>query len=304
MKELEMFVRYMSSRGMSENTIKAFPSYIRQFLDLLEVETIDDLKELKLSNFQAYLEALQEDGNSVSTRNCKLSAVKAFFRYLEENDFIDKNIAERVKHSKMQQRVSVQPTREEAKKILDSVKSRPKLFALYTLLMNSGLRIEECLTLRLQDFRDGCVYVIGGKGGKDRIVPLNETASSCLANYIVNHRKVWTKEMLAERHGGDKKLVKKALESSNLIFLGKNGLRMYNSNLNVSLDRTAKDCGIDAEKVHPHAFRHYFANEFVKQGGRVNELQSILGHASLKTTQIYFENDITSIQKTVSAMSF
>lgn len=304
MEKLDMFIRYMNIMGRSKNTIKQFPRYIEEFSDVTKATTVEDYKVLKLSDFESYLEALQEKGNSDATRNTKLSAVKSFFKYLSDNDLIDKNIADRVNHSKTQKKLSVQPTREEAKKILDSVKRKPKLHTLYTLLMNSGLRIEEALSLRIQDFRDGCIFVINGKGGKDRVVPINSKAQERLQKYIATERKVWSRESLVERHNGDKKLVQKAWEDKDLIFLGKNGLRMFNSNVNASMDYTAERCNISKDKVHPHAFRHYFANEFVKQGGRVQDLQSQLGHASLKTTQIYFDNDTTQVQKAMNGMTF
>jgi integrase/recombinase XerD len=170
--------------------------------------------------------------------------------------------------------------------------------------MNSGLRIEECLSLRLGDFRDGCLLIRQGKGHKDRIVPLNSYCVDLLTKYITKQRKVWTKEELMSRHNDDKRFVKEALQDSDLIFIGRNGLRMYNSNLNISLKRTAKVCGLDKSVVHPHSFRHYFATQFVNQGGDVTELQKILGHSSLKTTQIYFETNMDKVKATMARMSF
>jgi site-specific recombinase XerD len=304
MKELDMFVRNMTITGKSGKTIKQFSNYIEEFFEILKISTLEDLSALTLSDFDLYLEFLQNKGNGDSTRNTKLSGIKSFYKYLNDNEIIDKNVAERVKHSKTQKKVSVQPTKEEAKKILQSVKHKPKLFALYTLLMNSGLRIEEALSLRLGDIRDGCIYVINGKGGKDRLVLINSTAVETLEKYIATYRKSWDRDSLMERHNGNLKRVKQALEDSDLIFLGKNGLRMYNSNLNVSMDYTAKVCNISPDKVHPHAFRHYFANEFIRQGGNIQELKSQLGHESIATTQLYFKTDISAIQRTMSTMSF
>lgn len=304
MKELTMFLNNLKVRGKEQKTVDQYKSHIMEFFSILEISTIEDLKKIVVQDFDTYLLDLQDRGNGDSTRNAKLSAVKSMYKYLCNNDLLDKNIAERIEHSKTAKKISVQPTREEAKIILDSVKHKPKLFTLYTLLMNSGLRIEEALTLKVQNFRENCIFVIDGKGGKDRIIPLNSTACATLENYITNHRKVWTKEMLVERHKGDSKLVEKALKDTDLVFLGKNGQRMFNSNINICLHNTAEVCGIDVAKVHPHAFRHYFANEFVGQNGKVNELQTLLGHESLTTTQIYFKNDVNKLKKTMETMSF
>ena len=302
MKELEMYQNYLKSRGKSANTLRAFTTNINEFLEITNSKTIEDLNEIKVVDMNSYLITLQNKGNGDSTRNAKVSAVKSFFKFLNKIELMDRNVAEKIDLSKVASKPSVQPTREEAKKILDSVKSRPKLFVLYTLLMNSGMRIEECLQLRIKDFRDNRLYVLG-KGNKYRTIPLNNYAVQVLQKYIDKQRKQWTKEMLMERHH-DADIVAQAMKDNDLIFLGKNGFRMFNNNLNVSLTRTAKICGISKDKVHPHAFRHYFANEFVEQGGRVNELQTILGHSSIKTTQIYFNTNLTQVQNTMNAMSF
>ena len=304
MKEIAMFVENLKVRGKSPATLRTFPANINEFCKMMEVDSFEKLATLKVADYNRYLSMLEDNGNGANTRNTKLSAVNSFCEFLVKIDLLDKNVIGKVDRAKTPSRISIQPTPEEAKLILNSVKRRPKLFTLYSLLMNSGLRIEECLMLRLSDFRDGMIMVRGGKGDKDRIVPLNASCTELLTNYIENHRKVWTKEMLMERHDGDKKMVMRATEDSDLIFLGKNGLRMYNNNLNVSLTHTAEVCGLDKSVVHPHAFRHYFATEFVKQGGDVTQLQKILGHASLKTTQIYFETNMDKIKETMSRMSF
>lgn len=303
MKELEMFQKYLINSGKSPKTLEAFTTNIKEFFVLTDVKTLEDLIAMKVVDFNLYLNKLQDKGNGDSTRNAKLSAVKSFFKFLNKIEIMEKNIAEKIDMSKIAQKDSVQPTREEAKRILKSVENRPKLYVLYSLLMNSGMRIEECLSLRIKDFRENCLFV-KGKGNKYRTIPINSFAVETLTNYIQNQRKSWTREMLVERHNGDEELIKKALDDSDLIFLGKNGLRMFNSNINVSLDRTAKVCGVSREKVHPHAFRHYFANEFVAQGGKVNELQKILGHTLINTTQIYFNTNISTIQETMSVMNF
>jgi integrase/recombinase XerD len=304
MKQLEMFVDYMKNSGKSKHTIKLFPRYIKEFFEIMEVETISDFKALKIADYYKYLQELENNGNGNNTRNTKLSAINSFGEYCLRMEFIDKNVAKLVDRSKTPQRISIQPTKEQAKAILKAVRRRPKLVALYTLLMNSGIRIEECLSLRLSDFREGCLFILGGKGNKDRIVPLNDQCVSILQNYIDKHRIQWSRQDLTERHDGNKKLVSQGLQDADLIFLGKNGLRMYNSNLNASLTNTAKVCGLDKSVVHPHAFRHYFATEFVNQGGDVTELQKILGHNSLKTTQIYFETNVNKIKATMGRMSF
>jgi len=304
MKEFEMFLANLKNRGKATNTLSAFSRNTTEFFKLMNIEVLADLKAMKTIDFNTYLEILENKGNGASTRNAKLSAVNSFCEYLVKIDLLDKNMVRTVDRAKVPSRVSVQPTKEEAQKILNKVKRRPKLHTLYTVLMNTGLRIEECLSLRLSDFRDGYVMVRGGKGDKDRLVVLNESCEDILKNYILNDRKSWTKEELTERLKGDKRLIAKAVANADLIFLGKNGLRIYNSNLNASLTKTAKDCGLDKSIVHPHAFRHYFGTQFVKQGGDVTELQKQLGHSSIKTTQIYFDVDTVKVQETMSRMSF
>ena len=309
MKELQMFQNYLKNKGKAEGTLKMFTANILEFFEITNCKNLEDLIALKVVDFNTYLDFLQNKGNGNATRNAKLSAVKSFFKFLNKIEVMEKDVASKIDLSKIASKPSVQPTRVEAKKILESVKNRPKLLTLYTLLMNSGMRIEECLNLRLKDFRDNRLYVLG-KGNKYRTIPLNDHAVATLQNYIANQRKQWTKEMLVERHydkantAKSAQFVEQAMEDSDLIFLGKNGLKLLNSNLCVSLDKTAEDCGLPKEKVHPHAFRHYFANEFVGQGGRVNELQTILGHTSIKTTQIYFNTNLDKLQNTVNAMNF
>ena len=127
MKELELFVNHLRVRGKSPNTIRAFSGNINEFFSIMEIKNLSDLESLRRIDFEKYLSILESKGNGSTTKNAKLSAVNSFFEFLMKNEIIEKNVVKTVDRAKTPIRHSVQPTRDEAKIILKSVKNRPQL---------------------------------------------------------------------------------------------------------------------------------------------------------------------------------
>jgi site-specific recombinase XerD len=111
MKELEMFVTYMKTTGKSENTLKAFPSHIKEFFDLVGVSQLSELESLTVADYNKYLKDLADKGNGANTRNAKLSAVNSFCEYLVKMDLLIKNTTKKIDRAKIPKKVSIQPTK-------------------------------------------------------------------------------------------------------------------------------------------------------------------------------------------------
>jgi integrase/recombinase XerD len=122
-------------------------------------------------------------------------------------------------------------------------------------------------------------FLVKGKGGRDRIVPVGDWVIPYLMEYLTASRP----RLINSR------------EPSDLLFVSKNGRRIINCNLNTLIGKYAKKAGLES-RITPHSFRHACATHLLKAGADIRYVQELLGHAQLSTTQIYTKIDITTLK--------
>jgi integrase/recombinase XerD len=169
-------------------------------------------------------------------------------------------------------------TRDEARRLIEAAGARDgargaRLGAMIELLYASGLRISELTALPLAPFIQEAAYlIVKGKGGKERLAPLNESARSAVRAYLA-HRASF---------------LPKGVKSSPWLFPSRGrGGRLTPRRFAQLLDEAALDAGLDPGKVSPHVLRHAFATHLLEGGADLRVVQTLLGHADIATTQIY-----------------
>lgn len=260
-------------KGLSKNTIESYASDLNQLSKWLSSKdkTMKACTEIDINMFLA--EKIKK-GNLSTSINRSLSSIKSFFNWLTYNSIIKINPSELIESPKIGRKLPINISEEDVEKILCAPDlSSPygiRDKAMLELLYATGLRISELINLKFNeiDFKRGIVK-IAGKGGKERIVPVGETALSWLTDYIDNIRQ----DLIAENENV-------------YLFLNNRGKQLSRKSCWSIINNYSK-ASLDSKTISPHSLRHAFATHLLNHGADLRSVQMLLGHSSLSTTQIY-----------------
>lgn len=221
-----------------------------------------------------------------STIARKLSVVRTFLRFCEDNGLIGSSPAVGVSSPKLPRRLPQVLSPEQMAGLLEAMEGKKPLElrdkALFELIYSSGLRCQEALDLRLRDVSfDSCEIRAKGKGRKVRVVPVGEVALKALQNYLRDGR-----NRLA---GGD--------TQEDHLFISRNGLPLSSSDVQRRLARYLARAGAPMG-TSPHTLRHSFATHLLEGGADLRAIQELLGHSSLRTTQVYAHVSAAHLRRT------
>lgn len=266
-KDVLSFLEYLKyERRLSVNTIDSYGEnllLVSKYLnkDLINA-TRNDIKNF-FDNF---------DGD-VKTKAHYLTVLNSFYKYLLFMEKCSINPCDGIKHPKLSKKLPEYLTSEEINKLFDIRLTKPIDYrnkAMLEVLYATGTRISELINLELNqiDF-DECIIRVTGKGKKDRIIPIGDTAMDALKNYILNYRIFLVKT-----------------NDNNYVFLNKNGSKISRQGFFKILKGLAFDAGIKKD-ISPHTIRHSFATNLLNNGADLRIIQELLGHENLQTTEIY-----------------
>ncbi|GBD89839.1 tyrosine recombinase XerD [bacterium BMS3Abin04] len=266
-------------RNRSDNTINSYKRDIEKFLLYTTACGISDINEISHNLISEFFDAQNKEGIHTATTARYLSSIKGFFKYLFEQHYIESNPVDKLTTTKISRKLPVVLSFKEVEKILDSPDTSVPLGlrdkALLELLYSSGLRVSELINMKLNDlfFSDEVIRVLG-KGSKQRIVPVGQSAVNWITEYLTKSRP----------------LLMKKIKSQNFVFLSNRSTKLSRMSVWKIVDRYTKEAGIKKE-VHPHTFRHSFATHLLEGGADLRAVQEMLGHADISTTQIYTHID-------------
>jgi integrase/recombinase XerC len=226
------------------------------------------VRDLDIPLLRSYLASLFEKDEPVTIAR-KLSAVRAFLRFLRRERLIDENVAMLVKPPKAKKALPSFLTPDQAAALMEAPSAKKPLelrdAAIFEVMYGSGLRVSECVGLDLADIDNDEIRVRRGKGGKDRVVPLGEKAKQALERWLARRA---------------------ALKpTGNALFVNARGGRVSARSVRRFVDQHAIKAGVP--KTHPHALRHSFATHLLESGYDIRTVQELLGHSNVSTTMIY-----------------
>ena len=235
-----------------------------------------------VERYLAYL--YEECKHAKASQARELSGVKAFFNYLLLNDKIEQSPTELVATPKRTRHLPDVLTVEEVERIINSIPldttKGKRDRAMLELLYSCGLRVSELTSLRLSDlfFGEGHIRVMG-KGSKQRLVPVGSVARERIMLYMD---------------------ARKAKDSKNkdILFLSNRGGALTRVMVFYVIRDAVERAGID-KTVSPHIFRHSFATHLLAGGASIRQVQEMLGHESIETTEIYTHLDTSRLRETV-----
>ena len=266
------YLDYLSSnKNYSKNTIDSYENALKKYYDYIDDKGID-FKSVCVDDIEKFLEFLKKI-NSPKTAYYTLTVLKNYYNYLIMEKVVGENVFYNIDMPKLGHSLPSVLSYEEVDKLLDikvidAFTARNK--AILELMYASGLRISETVNLRLYDIDlTNNIVKVFGKGSKERIIPIGDIATRALDNYIYNYRN---------------KLLKN--KKNDYLFLNNHGNKLTRQGLFKNLKLLLKEKGINRE-VSPHTLRHSFATHLLNNGADLRVIQELLGHSSIKTTQIY-----------------
>ena len=283
--QLEKFIYYKEViLGKSYNTIKSYKKDILQFIEYIDKnEGIKDFDEVEIITFRSFIAYLNSDSNendeksssSVGKRsiNRKISALRTFFKYLNEQEIVKNNKVGYISMPKFEKGLPTVLNKDDIDKIRAVINTdkitgvRDRLIV--ELLYSSGIRASELIDMseHMINMSEREIRVIG-KGNKERITFFSQNAEKWLKHYIDLKKRDY-----------------KNYDSS-VIFVNSRGEKLNSRSLRRLITDYAKKADINKE-VTPHVFRHSFATTLLNKGVDIRYLQELLGHSSISTTQIY-----------------
>ncbi len=272
-----------SLKGLSPSTLKAYRSDICAWLDFLAQKSVE-VHQAGRDDARAYVVALSERKRSPATINRSLSSLKGFYQFLEKRKIVEGNPFSGLRSLKKSARLPVYLTNREVEALLEEIEgdgfapSRDR--ALFELLYSTGCRVSELCALSLRDIA-GAEVLIKGKGGRQRFVFIGPRARKALDAYIPLR---------------EEKLKTLGASNHTALILDQRGQALTTRGVYYILQTYMKKSGLN-RKVGPHAFRHAFATEILNEGAGIREVQEMLGHASLSTTQVYTHTGIERIRR-------
>jgi integrase/recombinase XerD len=287
---LKGFKAYLQlERSMSDNTVEAYLHDVAMLRDHIK-DTFPGVgvESVQLEHLQSLMAAIYDLELSAATQSRVLSGVKSFFRYLLLEEVIKRDPTELLDTPKQKRSLPHVLSLGEIDKILAAIDhSTPegtRNHAILETMYSCGLRVSEVITLKLTNlYLDvGFIKVIG-KGNKERLVPIGETA--------VKHIQLYKEHVRIH-------LAKIKKESEDVLFLNRRGGGLSRVMVFMILKELALKAGV-TQSVHPHTLRHSFTTHLVEGGADLRAVQEMLGHKSITTTEIYTHLDRGYLRQTL-----
>ncbi len=270
------FMNYLRAEcGLSDNTVIAYQRDLTQFSEWYRTHGPARIQQIELKLFTDYLEFLRDRNYAATSVARHLVSIKMFFRYLVLEGVIPESIVELVNSPKLWQHLPkvlspekvdeliAAPTRQDRYPLRDR--------ALLALMYATGCRASEVCAITLRDIRLEESYCrCHGKGNKERMVSLNPVARAAVEAYLTHERPLLARES----------------EQSSPLLVSRGGKTLSRITVWKLVKRYAARIGGSSE-ISPHTLRHSFATHMLARGAEIRALQELLGHASIRTTQIY-----------------
>ena len=271
---LAIFEEYLrNEKNASANTLSSYMRDIRQLADYLDSEKDTDIVSATDVDLEEYIQHLRESGKSVATVSRCIASIKNLYSYLGIHQIIKQSPATKLTTEKSVQKLPQILTSQEVNLLLDQPKCidakgyRDK--AMLELLYATGMRVTELIDLDVADVNLPAAVVRRHGRNKERFIPIYPAAVKALDEYI----RLVRPQMLAD-------------PADPTLFVNIGGERMSRQGFWKIIKHYQKKANIDKD-ITPHTLRHSFAAHLLENGADIHDIQEMLGHADVSSTQIY-----------------
>lgn len=279
------FKNYLDlEKGLSKNSTQAYMHDVEKFEQYIDQKEINTISRKDIENF---LKILNEIGIETSSQMRILSGLKSFFKFCIHEHIIQANPFDLIEFPKATRKLPDVLSVEEIQALIDAIPDKVtyegcRNVAILETLYGCGLRVSELVNLKISmlRFEEDFIIVIG-KGNKERLVPINNTAQKFIVLYLQERNKLTPKP-------GNK----------DILFLNRRGGKLSRQMIFIIIKKLAETIQLK-KKIHPHTFRHSFATHLVEGGADLRAVQEMLGHESITTTEIYTHLDKSYLRQTM-----
>jgi integrase/recombinase XerD len=300
---IDLFLDMLAAeRGAGENTLSAYARDLGDFADALRALKTSLLAATS-DDIRGYMTTLDERGFAAASAARKLSAIRQLFRFLYAEGRRPDDPAAILQGPKLGRTLPKVLSVEQVDRLLETSRRAiqaddlpagdrlraARLHCLLELIYATGLRVSELVALPASAARrDQRMIIVRGKGNKERMVPLNESARQSMTDYLAIRTQA-------------------KLDASKWLFpsFGESG-HLTRQHFARELKSLASAAGLRAEQVSPHVLRHAFASHLLQNGADLRVVQTLLGHSDISTTQIYthvLEDRLKSLVRDLHPMS-
>ncbi|TDX84824.1 site-specific tyrosine recombinase XerD [Epilithonimonas xixisoli] len=263
-------------KSFSDNTLDAYVRDIKK-LESFATEELDNIspQDISYENLQEFIYQLSKKKISERSQARGISSIKAFFKFLLEEEYRDDNPSSLLEGPKLGLYLPDTLSMDDIDRIIDSVDKKTDIGqrnqCILEVLYGCGLRVSELVDLKISNinFKEKFI-VVEGKGEKMRLVPLASSTAEYLQDYIKNVR---SKIKINKKH-------------EDIVFLNTRGTNMSRVIVFIIIKELTQKAGIN-KNISPHTFRHSFATHLLQNGADLRFIQEMLGHSSITTTQVY-----------------
>ena len=260
------YLEYLElEKGLSQNTLDAYRRDLEKFADSAN---INDIKSVDRIMINTYVRSLRENKYAPTSIIRKVASLRGFFKWAFSVGALGKNPASTLEQPKVPQRLPKVVTIKEIEEMLHN-NLTPLQHIIMELLYSCGLRVSELVNLKINDIDLSSKYVrCFGKGSKERIIPIGETAKQTVKEYLP------TRDLLIKKYN---------LNTKRLLILD-NGRLITRQDVYTFIHNQGK---LIHKNISPHTLRHSFATHLLENGADLRIVQELLGHSDVSTTQLY-----------------
>ena len=275
-------------KALSNNSVEAYLRDVKKLSSFCtENKEITDSTKVSITILREFIIHLHECKSSSKSQARILSGIKSFYHYLSIENVIDANPCDKIDRPRIERKLPDTLSPDEINDIINSVdlsnphgeRNRTILETLYS----CGLRVSELINLKCSKlFLEDGFLIVTGKGNKERAVPLNKTLIKYLKNYI---RLIRSHQNIETDH-------------EDFVFLNNRGKQLTRMMIFTIVKKHTEKAGIK-KNISPHTFRHSFASHLLQGGADLRAIQTMLGHESISTTEIYMHIDRDFIRQEI-----
>ena len=283
---LSMYLNYERvEKGLSLNTLESYGRDLTIYLDFLNRNRKNILKANR-SDIEKFLDERKEQGSKSRTVARNKVSVVNLYKFLVMENYITKNPADNLEIIRLKRNLPESLTSLEVENLISIHNEKTdkglRDKAIFELMYSSGLRVSEICSLKIEDISfEGKYLRIFGKGKRERIVPINDSALDILKRYIQTSRVILVKG-----------------KNTNELFLNFRGDRISRVGIWKIVKDAMRKSGVE-KNIHPHTFRHSFATHLIQHGADLRAVQRMLGHSDITTTEIYTHVDSSHLKKQI-----
>ena len=265
-QEIGEYLEYLElEKGLSQNTLDAYRRDLENFSDSLDNDSIGSIDRLTINT---YVRSLKDKHYAPTSVIRKVASLRGFFKWVTSVGILEKNPASTLEQPKVPQRLPKVISIKDVEEILHN-NLTPLEHVIIELLYSCGLRVSELVNLKTNDIDLSSKYVrCFGKGSKERIIPIGETAKSIIKEYLPS------RELL----------IKKYNLNTKKLLISENGRYVTRQDIYTLVHKQGE---LIHKNISPHTLRHSFATHLLENGADLRIVQELLGHSDVSTTQLY-----------------